>query len=111
MTSLRITALNAVSLAAARRGAMATLMVTAVALPALAEGTPQQRRACTPDVMRLCQAEIPDHARITACLIAKRASLSEACAEVMFPPRQSEARQARSTMRIDDQSTHDDGED
>lgn len=89
MMSSRIAALKTVSLAA--------LVATSMALPALAEGTPQQRRACTPDVMRLCKSEIPDHARITACLIAKRASLSEACSEVMFPPRQTEAQQTRST--------------
>lgn len=41
--------------------------------------TPQQRRACTPDVYRLCAGEIPSVTKITACLRRKKASLSEAC--------------------------------
>jgi hypothetical protein len=92
MSLSRIAAVRAASLAIAHRSVVATLIAAAAALPAFAEGTPQQRRACTPDVMRLCKAEIPDHARITACLIAKRSNLSEACAMVMFPTHQSEAR-------------------
>ena len=84
MISLRIAELKAVSSAAARRGALATLMVTAVALPALAEGTPQQRRACTPDVYRLCAGEIPNRARITACLRQHRDRLSDACRAVFM---------------------------
>lgn len=92
MSLSRIPAVRASALALAQASALATLIAAALSLPAFAEGTPQQRRACTPDVMRLCKTEIPDHARITACLIAKRSSLSEACAMVMFPTRQSEAR-------------------
>jgi len=44
-----------------------------------AAGTPEQRRACTPDVYRLCPGEIPDVRAITACLRRQKASLSEAC--------------------------------
>jgi hypothetical protein len=44
-----------------------------------APGTPEQRRACTPDVYRLCPAEIPNVRAITACLRRQKASLSEAC--------------------------------
>jgi hypothetical protein len=100
MSLLRIAAARA--LAVARRSAVSTLIVAAVTLPAFAEGTPQQRRACTPDVMRLCKAEIPDHARITACLIAKRNSLSEACAMVMFPTHQTDARSTRARPHDED---------
>jgi hypothetical protein len=35
---------------------------------AIAQGTEQQRQACTPDVFRFCGAYIPDVDRITACL-------------------------------------------
>ena len=42
-------------------------------------GTPGQKRACTPDVYRLCASEIPNVQAITACLRRQRASLSEAC--------------------------------
>ena len=41
--------------------------------------TSEQRRACTPDVYRLCAGEIPNVAAITACLRRRKASLSEAC--------------------------------
>jgi hypothetical protein len=47
-----------------------------------ARGTPAQRRACTPDVYRLCAGEIPNAARITACLRQHKARLSEACRSV-----------------------------
>jgi hypothetical protein len=42
-------------------------------------GTPEQRKACTPDVYRLCPGEIPNVRAITACLRRQKASLSEAC--------------------------------
>ena len=47
-----------------------------------AQATPQQRRACTPDVYRLCPGEIPNARAITACLRRQKASLSEACRAV-----------------------------
>jgi hypothetical protein len=45
-------------------------------------GTQEQQQACTPDVMRLCQAEIPDVARITSCMKRNRLNLSPACGAV-----------------------------
>ena len=47
-----------------------------------AQGTAEQRRACTPDVYRLCAGEIPNARAITACLRRQKASLSPACAAV-----------------------------
>jgi hypothetical protein len=47
-----------------------------------AQASPQQRRACTPDVYRLCAGEIPNARAITACLRRQKASLSEACRAV-----------------------------
>lgn len=44
--------------------------------------TQAQREACTPDAFRLCGSEIPDIGRVTACMIAKKASLSPACRAV-----------------------------
>ena len=41
--------------------------------------TPEQEQACTGDAFRLCSAEIPDVARVTACMDAKRSQLSPAC--------------------------------
>jgi hypothetical protein len=45
-------------------------------------GTPEQRKACTPDVYRLCAGEIPNVRAITACLRRQRGSLSGACRAV-----------------------------
>jgi hypothetical protein len=50
---------------------------------ASAVGTPEQRRACTPDVYRLCAGEIPNVGAITACLQRHKGSLSEACRAAM----------------------------
>jgi hypothetical protein len=59
------------------------LLLTLVsASSAFAVGTPEQRRACTPDVYRLCAGEIPNVRAITACLRRQKASLSEACRAV-----------------------------
>jgi hypothetical protein len=46
------------------------------------QGTPEQRKACTPDVYRLCAGEIPNVRAITSCLRRQKASLSPACAAV-----------------------------
>ena len=46
---------------------------------AFALGTPEQRKACTPDVYRLCAGEIPNVRAITACLRRNKANLSDAC--------------------------------
>jgi hypothetical protein len=47
-----------------------------------AQGTVEQREACTPDAVRLCSSEIPDVGRVTACMEAKEASLSPRCRAV-----------------------------
>jgi len=69
-----------------RRASVLGLMFTLVASgSAIAQqGTPEQRKACTPDVYRLCASEIPNVRAITACLRRHRASLSAGCAAV-FP--------------------------
>jgi hypothetical protein len=51
-----------------------------------AQGTDQQRQACTPDVFRLCGAYMPDADRITACLRGNGPQLSRPCHDVFFPP-------------------------
>jgi hypothetical protein len=58
-------------------GLLLTLMASG---SASAQGTPEQRRACTPDVYRLCAGEIPNVRAITACLRRQKSSLSPACA-------------------------------
>ena len=49
--------------------------------PAFAQSQEDQA-ACTPDVMRLCQQDIPDQSRIIACLVRSRLQLSPACSGV-----------------------------
>jgi hypothetical protein len=45
-------------------------------------GTMAQQMACTPDVWRLCSAQIPDIDRIVACLRQNTPQLSGACRAV-----------------------------
>ncbi|MCX8256241.1 MAG: hypothetical protein OTI36_19860, partial [Beijerinckiaceae bacterium] len=59
--------------------ALALLAASSLALPAHAQGTPEQREACAPDAIRLCQDTIPDIGRTTACMRAHRAELSPRC--------------------------------
>ncbi|UWU76573.1 hypothetical protein N2603_43080 [Bradyrhizobium huanghuaihaiense] len=72
-------------LASLRRGRLrlALLSVVAAPLPSLAQGTPEERRACTPDVFRLCSAFIPDADDITLCLRQRQRELSDACRQVI----------------------------
>ena len=46
-------------------------------------GTSEQRAACTPDVFRLCSAEMPNVDRIVACLKRERPNLSKPCQTVI----------------------------
>ncbi|HEY2135411.1 MAG TPA: hypothetical protein VGH49_05955 [Xanthobacteraceae bacterium] len=66
------------------------------AAPAMAQNTDpdrvpsavdaQQREACTPDVMRLCNDYVPDIPQIVACLKRERLNLSPACSVVFAVP-------------------------
>jgi hypothetical protein len=42
-------------------------------------GTQEQQMACTPDVWRLCGAQVPDVGRIVACLRRNASQLSAPC--------------------------------
>jgi hypothetical protein len=53
--------------------------------PAAAQGSEEERRACTPDAMRLCREYIPNVERIIACMVARRAELSPACQAFVKP--------------------------
>jgi hypothetical protein len=54
-----------------------------IVMPAVAivviQGTQEMQQACTPDVTRLCNDDVPDTDRITVCLKRNRANLSAAC--------------------------------
>ena len=68
------------------------LIATTFALAALSTAakahTPEQEQMCTGDAMRLCSSEIPDVERVTACMVQKRAQLSDGCKAVFHyvPP-------------------------
>ena len=68
------------------------LTATVFALAALSTAaqayTPEQEQMCTGDAMRLCSSEIPDVERVTACMVQKRAQLSDGCKAVFHyaPP-------------------------
>jgi len=58
---------------------LALLCATISPAPSFSQGTLEQRLACTPDVLRLCGAFIPNADEITICLREKNAELSDAC--------------------------------
>ena len=79
---------------------LALLCATTSPSPSFSQGTPEQRLACTPDVLRLCSAFIPNADEITICLREKDAELSDACrtaldAEMKQLPSVSESTGAR----------------
>ena len=66
--------------AAALPTALLGLALTFASGPAAAQQwTPEQRAACEPDAMRLCNQYIPDVQRVSACMSAYRRYLSPAC--------------------------------
>jgi hypothetical protein len=59
---------------------MLAIALSAPLLPGAAYAyTPEQQQACTPDAFRLCGDAIPDVARVTACMIARKSELSPGC--------------------------------
>ena len=58
---------------------LALLSTKATPAFSFTQGTPEERMACTPDVLRLCSAFIPNADEITSCLREKSAELSDAC--------------------------------
>lgn len=67
---------------ASRVSTLSLFLTLFAAGSASALGSPEQRRACTPDVYRLCAGEIPNVKAIIACLRRQKASLSPTCAAV-----------------------------
>jgi hypothetical protein len=61
------------------------LAITAWTAPSsgLAQGTSDQRQACSGDAQRLCSHTIPDERTTGRCLAANRRNLSPACRAVI----------------------------
>jgi len=76
--------LRAITGAAALLGLALTLASSPAAAQAQPQGqwTPEQRAACEPDAMRLCNQYVPDVQKISACMAHYRRYLSAACRKV-----------------------------
>ena len=59
--------------------ALAASLTVLAAAPVAAQGTSEQRAACTGDAMRLCLSAVPDVGRITACMKSHYGDLSPRC--------------------------------
>src|SRR5258708_39017523 len=89
-------------LASLARWRVVPALLSATVSPAtsFSQGTLEQRLACTPDVLRLCSAFIPNADEITVCLREKNAELSDACrtpfeAGIKQPPNGGDSTQSR----------------
>jgi hypothetical protein len=69
MTKIRATLIGTAILAA----------LIASSAPGFAQGTPEQRSACTGDAFKYCSAHIPSVSAVTACMKANYSKLSDAC--------------------------------
>jgi hypothetical protein len=70
----------AAALPTALSTALLGLALTVASSPAAAQQwSPEQRAACEPDAMRLCQPYIPDVDRVRACMAHYRRYLSPRC--------------------------------
>jgi hypothetical protein len=70
------------ALAAAAVAGLLLSIVAATGANAQYRGTPEMQQACTPDVMRLCNGDVPDVDKIVGCMKRNRANLSPACGAV-----------------------------
>ena len=57
----------------------ASVAISLTSFAHAAEGTAEQRRACTPDAFRLCSAHIPNIEAITTCMKTNKSKLSPDC--------------------------------
>jgi type II secretory pathway component PulL len=62
-----------------RLAAVAVVLILVQSSTSQAAGTPEQRRACRSDAMRLCRDDIPNVKRITACMQQNLSKLSPLC--------------------------------
>jgi hypothetical protein len=74
---------NSITRMAARSALLAALAISGASACLAHSGTKDEQDACTPDVFRLCSAQIPSEERIVACLNKHLAQLRPACRAVM----------------------------
>jgi hypothetical protein len=63
---------------------LALALTFAISPVAAQQWTPQQRAACEPDAMRLCNQYVPDVQRTSVCMSHYRRYLSPACRAVLY---------------------------
>jgi hypothetical protein len=73
---------------------------------AMAQGSPQEQQACTPDALRLCGDAIPDVPKVTACMKAKYSQLSEPCRVAMRGGGPTRASAGTSNRHVAREATH-----
>jgi hypothetical protein len=84
---------------------VSVVLLSTAPTPALSsQETPEQRLACTPDVMTLCSAFIPNADEIAICLRENNANLNEACRATLDagfeqPPNASDSTRSDSTTK------------
>ena len=64
------------------RLALVFVLLVASVPVALAQGTPQEQRACTRDAQRLCRQDLGNDGAVQGCLQTNRAKLSAGCRKV-----------------------------
>jgi hypothetical protein len=65
------------------RFAFVVVAVSIVPTLALAQGTPQQRAACRPDVAKFCKGKGEDPGVLLTCLEDNKDKISEKCRKVI----------------------------
>jgi hypothetical protein len=60
-----------------------TIATTALSAPPGLAFSSEAQQMCSGDAMRLCSSEIPNIARITACMVRNRHHVSPGCRAVM----------------------------
>jgi len=79
-------------------GMAASMAIATSATPARAQAA-NAADLCTPDVMRLCDAFIPDADRIVVCLKQKRRQLSAGCRNALTPTASSASKRKSRKVR------------
>lgn len=65
------------------------------------QGSASDEMACTPDVYRLCAAQVPDETAIVSCLERNKASLSAACKQVFSRPEKAHSKSQQDDEDVD----------
>jgi len=65
------------------RLSLIAVLASAALSAALAQGTPQQRAACRPDVAKFCKGKGEDPGVLLSCLEENKDKISEKCRKVI----------------------------